>query len=160
MRKPVLIKSPTGTTHIVYEDEYSFTPLIELYQPACAQPEEQSEAQEAIARVMDSLAQLGIEEVRELEQQIKAQAESILRQGGLREEEDEGKREGKHEGESKHALDGWQIRYYHCDQIGTPLALTNEAGQIIWAARYDPWGNIEEAFNADPEHYEIGRAHV
>ncbi|MFA9950069.1 RHS repeat-associated core domain-containing protein [Dentiradicibacter hellwigii] len=152
----VQIKSPTGTTHIVYEDEYSFTPLIELYQPACAQPEEQSEAQEAIARVMNSLAQLGSEEVRELQQQIKAQAESILRQGGLREEEDEGEREGKHEGEGKHARasNALQIRYFHCNQIGAPLALTDDKGQVIWAARYDPWGNIEEAFNADPEHFE------
>ena len=152
----VQIKSPTGTTHIVYEDEYSFTPLIELYQPACAQPEEQSEAQEAIARVMNSLAQLGSEEVRELQQQIKAQAESILRQSGLREEEDEGEREGKHEGEGKHARasNALQIRYFHCDQIGAPLALTDDKGQVIWAARYDPWGNIEEEFNADPEHFE------
>lgn len=125
----VQIKSSTGTTHIVYEDEYSFTPLIELYQPACAQPEEQSEAQEAIACVMNSLAQLGIEEVRELQQQIKEQAESILRQSELREEEDEGERE------SKYNPDAGQIRYFHCDQIGAPLALTDDKGQIIWAGR-------------------------
>ncbi|MFA9950097.1 RHS domain-containing protein [Dentiradicibacter hellwigii] len=46
------------------------------------------------------------------------------------------------------------MRYFHCDQIGAPLALTDDKGQVIWAARYDPWGNIEEEFNADPEHFE------
>ena len=39
------------------------------------------------------------------------------------------------------------IHYYHCDHLGTPLALTDQQGQIVWAARYDPWGNIEEEFN-------------
>jgi RHS repeat-associated protein len=39
------------------------------------------------------------------------------------------------------------IHYYHCDHLGTPLALTDQQGNIVWAARYDPWGNIEEEFN-------------
>jgi RHS repeat-associated protein len=40
------------------------------------------------------------------------------------------------------------VQYYHCDQLGTPLALTDQYGRIIWAARLDPWGNIEEEFNS------------
>ncbi|MDH5856535.1 RHS repeat-associated core domain-containing protein [Lampropedia aestuarii] len=45
-----------------------------------------------------------------------------------------------------------QIRYYHCNQIGTPLALSDAQGQIVWAAQYDPWGNVQREYNADPEH--------
>nr|WP_183021411.1 RHS domain-containing protein [Delftia sp. UME58] len=26
--------------------------------------------------------------------------------------------------------------YYHCDQIGAPQELTDEAGRIVWAASY------------------------
>lgn len=88
-----LIKTPAGTTHILYEPE-NFTPLIELYQPTHAQPEEKSEAQQSIARIINSLAQLGTEDVRELRQQIKEQAESILRQS------DSGKRRMRENGKA------------------------------------------------------------
>ena len=44
-----------------------------------------------------------------------------------------------------------QIRYYHCNQISTPLALSDEQGQIVWAAEYDPWGNLQKEYNADPK---------
>jgi RHS repeat-associated protein len=40
-----------------------------------------------------------------------------------------------------------EIHFYHCDHLGTPIALTDRNGKIVWAARYDPWGNIEEEFN-------------
>ncbi|WP_211322526.1 RHS repeat-associated core domain-containing protein, partial [Paracidovorax anthurii] len=30
--------------------------------------------------------------------------------------------------------------YYHCDQIGAPQELTDEAGRIVWAASYKVWG--------------------
>lgn len=39
------------------------------------------------------------------------------------------------------------IHYYHCNHLGTPIALTDQQGQIVWAAKYDPWGNIEKEFN-------------
>ncbi|MCL2726151.1 MAG: type VI secretion system tip protein VgrG [Polyangiaceae bacterium] len=39
------------------------------------------------------------------------------------------------------------VHYYHCDHLGTPLALTDRQGQIVWAARLDPWGNLEDEFN-------------
>lgn len=53
-----------------------------------------SEAQQSIVRIMNSLAQLGTEDVRELRQQIKEQAESILRQS------DSGKRRMKENGKA------------------------------------------------------------
>lgn len=32
------------------------------------------------------------------------------------------------------------IYYYHNDHLGTPLAMTNQAGQTVWAADYRPFG--------------------
>jgi RHS repeat-associated protein len=37
--------------------------------------------------------------------------------------------------------------YYHCDHLGTPLALTDRQGQVVWAAKLDPWGNVQEEYN-------------
>lgn len=31
-------------------------------------------------------------------------------------------------------------RYYHTDSLGSPVALSNEAGQVIERVAYDPWG--------------------
>ena len=39
------------------------------------------------------------------------------------------------------------IEFYHCDHLGTPIALTNDQHQVVWAARLDPWGNVQEEFN-------------
>jgi len=39
------------------------------------------------------------------------------------------------------------VHYFHCDHLGTPIALTDQEGNIVWAARHDPWGNIEEEYN-------------
>ncbi|WP_311767379.1 RHS repeat-associated core domain-containing protein [Burkholderia stagnalis] len=36
------------------------------------------------------------------------------------------------------------IAYYHCDQIGTPQEVTDEAGEIAWSARYKAWGEARE----------------
>lgn len=36
-----------------------------------------------------------------------------------------------------------EIYYYHTDQIGTPLELTNQQGTIVWQANYKAWGEIE-----------------
>ena len=39
------------------------------------------------------------------------------------------------------------IEFYHCDHLGTPIALTDDQHEIVWAARLDPWGNVQEEFN-------------
>ncbi|KVN23049.1 sugar-binding protein [Burkholderia stagnalis] len=36
------------------------------------------------------------------------------------------------------------LYYYHCDQVGTPLMLTDELGDIVWEARYKAWGEAKE----------------
>jgi RHS repeat-associated protein len=35
-----------------------------------------------------------------------------------------------------------RIHYFHCDHLGTPQALYDEAGKEVWAARYRAWGKI------------------
>jgi RHS repeat-associated protein len=36
-----------------------------------------------------------------------------------------------------------QIYWYQCDQIGAPLELTNQHGDIVWAADYKVWGQAK-----------------
>jgi RHS repeat-associated protein len=48
------------------------------------------------------------------------------------------------------------IYFYHCDHLGTPIALTDRQGQIVWGAvKRDPWGNIEKEFNPRNIHQDI-----
>ncbi len=35
-----------------------------------------------------------------------------------------------------------RIHHYHCDYLGTPQALYDEAGNEAWSARYQAWGRI------------------
>jgi len=39
------------------------------------------------------------------------------------------------------------IHYYHCDHLGTPIALINEQGQLDWSIELDPWGNTIKEHN-------------
>ncbi|TDF83724.1 RHS repeat-associated core domain-containing protein, partial [Pseudomonas sp. H9] len=42
-----------------------------------------------------------------------------------------------------------KLYYFHTDQIGTPLELTDSDGEIVWQATYRSWGEIEQlAVNA------------
>jgi RHS repeat-associated protein len=43
----------------------------------------------------------------------------------------------------------FRIRYYQNDQIGTPRELTDESGNVRWAATYKTWGNVETEFVDD-----------
>ncbi|KVU91767.1 sugar-binding protein [Burkholderia ubonensis] len=36
------------------------------------------------------------------------------------------------------------LYYYHCDQVGTPLMLTDELGEVVWEATYKAWGEAKE----------------
>jgi RHS repeat-associated protein len=33
--------------------------------------------------------------------------------------------------------------YFHTDLVGTPLEVTNEAGELAWTGRYSTWGKVE-----------------
>ncbi|WP_196304861.1 RHS repeat-associated core domain-containing protein, partial [Pseudomonas putida] len=39
--------------------------------------------------------------------------------------------------------EGQKIYYFHTDQIGTPLELTDSNGKIVWQATYRSWGSVE-----------------
>ncbi len=36
-----------------------------------------------------------------------------------------------------------KIFYYHTDQAGTPLAMTDESGNVVWKADYKPFGEVQ-----------------
>ncbi|WP_442962299.1 MULTISPECIES: RHS repeat domain-containing protein [unclassified Pseudomonas] len=36
-----------------------------------------------------------------------------------------------------------KLYYFHTDQIGTPLEMTDREGQIVWQATYKVWGSLE-----------------
>jgi RHS repeat-associated protein len=37
-----------------------------------------------------------------------------------------------------------KLYYFHTDQIGTPLEMTDREGQIVWQATYKAWGVVEK----------------
>ncbi|MFJ4434016.1 RHS repeat-associated core domain-containing protein, partial [Pseudomonas sp. NPDC089395] len=37
-----------------------------------------------------------------------------------------------------------KVYYFHTDQIGTPLELTDSQGEIVWQATYRSWGTVEQ----------------
>jgi RHS repeat-associated protein len=47
------------------------------------------------------------------------------------------------------------IYHYHCDHLGTPLALTDQDGCVVWAVKLDPWGNVQQEYNPQGIHQAI-----
>lgn len=45
-----------------------------------------------------------------------------------------------------------KIHLYHCDHLGTPLALVNREGHIDWHITLDPWGNVLSEHNPQKLH--------
>ncbi|WP_241020165.1 RHS repeat-associated core domain-containing protein [Burkholderia sp. Ac-20345] len=39
------------------------------------------------------------------------------------------------------------VAYYHCDQIGTPQEITDDAGGVAWSSRYKAWGEAREVIS-------------
>jgi len=39
------------------------------------------------------------------------------------------------------------IHHFHNDHLGTPIALTDQTGNIAWAAKSDPWGIVQQEYN-------------
>ncbi|WP_085679622.1 MULTISPECIES: RHS repeat-associated core domain-containing protein [unclassified Pseudomonas] len=44
-----------------------------------------------------------------------------------------------------------KLYYFHTDQIGTPLELTDSDGKIVWQATYRSWGSVEGLAVSDVE---------
>ena len=53
------------------------------------------------------------------------------------------------------------ITYYHNDLLGSPIAMTNESGQVIWKETYKPYGErvINDPESADNTLWYTGKAH-
>ena len=47
------------------------------------------------------------------------------------------------------SADGYKIYYYHNDHLGNPVAITNEQGDVVWEADYEPFGGIFDEENID-----------
>jgi len=41
-----------------------------------------------------------------------------------------------------------RIFHFHTDPVGTPLELTDEAGELAWAGKYTAWGRVERGEDA------------
>lgn len=48
------------------------------------------------------------------------------------------------------ALAAEQVFFYHTDQAGTPLAMTNSSGTVVWKADYRPFGEEQSITAAMP----------
>ncbi len=63
---------------------------------------------------------------------------------------DEGKGKGKNTGtplaaDAGYALNNAETRavyYFHCDHLGTPQAMTDQNGNVVWKADYKPFGEV------------------
>ncbi|TCM59606.1 RHS repeat-associated protein [Acinetobacter calcoaceticus] len=42
-----------------------------------------------------------------------------------------------------------RVAFYHCDQVGTPQALSNEKGELVWDASLNTWGQALEIKTSD-----------
>jgi RHS repeat-associated protein len=54
-----------------------------------------------------------------------------------------------------------QVYYFHNDRLGTPQVITDETGQVVWKADYDPFGEanvvvqlIENNFRFPGQYYD------
>jgi RHS repeat-associated protein len=52
-------------------------------------------------------------------------------------------------------MQGKSIHFYHCDHLGTPMALINQQGEIDWQIELDPWGNTIKEHNPKNIHQPI-----
>lgn len=121
-------------THTVYEPG-NFTPLIQLSVEGNAPPvglaalvaqAKNSQVEQALHGALQGLPQ-------NMRQSIEDQFLEVLPSGM--------------QPEAPSVARSIAVRHYHCDHLGTPQALTNEQGQIVWIAEHDPWGNLQQEYN-------------
>jgi RHS repeat-associated protein len=58
-------------------------------------------------------------------------------------------------GKSKPTPSMPEVLHYHCNHIGTPEALIDRRGQVVWQAEFDPWGNLRSEYNPSQIHQPI-----
>jgi RHS repeat-associated protein len=156
--------------NIVYEPD-SFTPLVRLSTTVKGQTKAQShfvvqavqaglkpekknnpQMQAALGRLQQALAKQPGEVQKAIESNLRQaleQAQPGQRISGLEPclsdtqivDMRQGLQEQKQE---QHPV---AIHFFHCDHLGTPIGLTDRQGQIVWAAKRDPFGNLLEEYN-------------
>ena len=153
-------------THTVYEPE-TFTPLVQLSAKASAQARPHALMlavhgdggdDEGSAQMAQMLQALPGDMRHLLDRNIRQAAREGLPEHILALMPDQGESALRSARNMRKQLEKQEqsqrteitVRHYHCDHLGTPLALTDESNQIVWAARLDPWGNVQEEFN--PQH--------
>ena len=155
-------------THTVYEPE-SFTPLLRLSTATKQQGKPNALVQALGAGLQDGdeddhqalvmmQAMLGAMP-KDLQDSAQASMQQALQQGlppsALAAMPDEGKNTLQRLSDLREQLEKQEqseqtpieVLYFHCDHLGTPLALTDPSRNIVWAAQLDPWGNVLQEFN-------------
>ena len=155
-------------THTVYEPE-SFTPLLRLSTATKQQGKPNALGQALGAGLQDGdeddhqalvmmQAMLGAMP-KDLQDSAQASMQQALQQGlppsALAAMPDEGKNTLQRLSDLREQLEKQEqseqtpieVLYFHCDHLGTPLALTDPSRNIVWAAQLDPWGNVLQEFN-------------
>ncbi len=127
----VLTQTDDARIHTVYQPN-SFVPLLRI---------------ESGAAVPQSLAQKeGMPRDADL-QRLLDEAERELKQGKLSAHSQRALEQARIEPAQLKALleqptpDTRAIHLYHCDHLGTPIALINEEGGVDWQIELDAWGN-------------------
>ena len=153
-------------THTVYEPQ-SFTPMLRLSTcgKAAAKPhrlvqalQERTDAPEdeaALASLQAALQALPASMQQSLNEATTQALEQGLPASALTMLGDEGPATRQHlqrmkkrlHEEAEQQKPPVEIHFYHCDHLGTPIALTDRNHHVIWAAKLDPWGNLEEEYN-------------
>ena len=152
-------------THTVYEPE-TFTPLVQLSAKASAQARPHALMlavhgdggdDEGSAQMAQMLQALPGDMRHLLDRSIRQAAREGLPEHILALMPDQGESALRSARNMRKQLEKQEqsqrteitVRHYHCDHLGTPIALTDEKQNIVWAARLDPWGNVQEEFNPD-----------
>ena len=152
-------------THTVYEPE-TFTPLVQLSAKASAQARPHALMlavhgdggdDEGSAQMAQMLQALPGDMRHLLDRNIRQAAREGLPEHILALMPDQGESALRSARNMRKQLEKQEqsqrteitVRHYHCDHLGTPLALTDESNQIVWAARLDPWGNVEQEYNPE-----------
>ena len=152
-------------THTVYEPE-TFTPLVQLSAKASAQARPHALMlavhgdggdDEGSAQMAQMLQALPGDMRHLLDRNIRQAAREGLPEHILALMPDQGESALRSARNMRKQLEKQEqsqrteitVRHYHCDHLGTPIALTDEKQNIVWAARLDPWGNVQEEFNPD-----------
>jgi RHS repeat-associated protein len=163
----VCTQTDTSKVHTVYEPG-SFVPLLRISETLDADsPKTEAQATEAQGRgllgIMSgktekstvTLPGFGESQWASLNSAVahlakngyNAEIREVLRQGGLDPEALEATAKAAIKQQTTEQTAKLTVQMYHCNHLGTPIALINTQGMIDWAVELDPWGNVLNEFN-------------